>query len=287
LALLAALVFGGGVALQHRAAVNMPTELAGRPGLVIRLVRQPVWLLGLAGDVGGFALQAAALRRGSLIVVQPLLTTSLLFTLALTAIWSHQAISRAEWGALLLVLAGLSLFLLVAAPPDQGPVSASPAGWIFCVLWVSLIAVLALAVGLRLVDAGRAAALGVAAGMADAFMAVLVKAFASNFGRGVGGVLRSWTPYAVIVAGITAMLLIQTAYQAGRPTVALPVITVVDPLVSSLIGATLFAEHIRWDGARAPVVVLAAAAMAAGLVALSRSSRLSGRDPVPARAEPR
>ena len=58
-------------------------ELAARPGLLIRVAQQPAWVLGVVAEVAGFVLQVIALRHGSLVVVQPLLTTSLLFTIAL------------------------------------------------------------------------------------------------------------------------------------------------------------------------------------------------------------
>jgi drug/metabolite transporter (DMT)-like permease len=285
LALLSALFFGGGVAFQQRAAVTVPVQYAGRPALLLHLIRQPVWLLGVAGDIGGFALQAAALRRGSLIVVQPLLTTSLLFTLTLNASWSNHPISRPEWAALVMVLAGLALFLATAAPPDQPRAAASTEGWLLCVAWVALVAGVALIVGRRLGGWPRAALFGVGAGMADAFMAVIVKAFASSFGLGFPDILTTWTPYAVIGAGITAMLLIQTAYQAGQPKIALPVITVIDPLVSCLIGVTLFGEDVLLGGLRAPLIGIAAGFMFFGLVSLARTSPLVEGKPSAASAE--
>jgi drug/metabolite transporter (DMT)-like permease len=275
LAVAAALVFGAGVAFQQRAAVTVPAEYAGKPGLLVRLVRNPFWLLGLLGDVGGFALQTAALRRGSLVVVQPIMTTSIVFTLWLTAAWSRQTITRAQWGAIALVLVGLSVFLIVASPPDQTRAVADTAGWILCVLWVGLVAGVAIIVGLRHQGVSRAAYLGVAAGMSDAFMAVLVKAFATSFDRGIPGIFLTWTPYAVVVTGITALLLIQTAYQAGHSTISLPIITVIDPLVASLIGVTLFGERVLLGGARAPLIAVAGIIMLTGLVVLSRKERVT------------
>jgi drug/metabolite transporter (DMT)-like permease len=272
LALLSAFFFGGGVAFQQRAAVTVPAKYAGRPALLLHLVRQPMWLLGVAGDIGGFALQAAALRKGSLIVVQPLLTTSLLFTLTLNASWSHHPISRPEWAALVMVLAGLSVFLATAAPPDQPTASADGKGWVLCIIWVTMVATVAMVAGRRMSAWPRAALFGLAAGMADAFMAVIVKAFAISFNLGFPGILGTWTPYAVVAAGITAMVLIQTAYQAGQPKIALPVITVIDPLVSCLIGVTLFGEDVLLGGVRAPIIGVAAGFMFFGLVSLARTS---------------
>jgi hypothetical protein len=130
----------------------------------------------------------------------------------------------------------------------------------------------AMLAGRRMGGWPRAALFGLAAGMADAFMAVIVKAFAISFNLGFPGIFRTWTPYAVVAAGITAMVLIQTAYQAGQPKIALPVITVIDPLVSCLIGVTLFGEDVLLGGVRAPIIGVAAGFMFFGLVSLARTS---------------
>jgi drug/metabolite transporter (DMT)-like permease len=276
LALLAALVFGGGVVLQQRAALAEPRELAAKPGLLVRLVRRPLWLLGLVADGVGFGLQAAALQHGSLVVVQPLITTSLLFTLIFAALLYHEAISLAEWGSIVLMLAGLSVFLIVASPNEQSSaLDVDAASWLLCAGVVIAVTFTAVMFGLRARGAARAGLFGLAAGVGDAFMAVMAKTFAGTFDEGLGHVFRSWTPYALAAAGIVSLLLISTAYQAGHPTVSLPVITVTDPLVGSLIGISLFGEHLSLGGLRGPVVVAALAAMVFGVVTLGRDTRLA------------
>ena len=276
LALLAAFVFGAGVVLQQRAAMEVPIEHAGRPSLLARLFRRPIWMLGLVADVAGFGLQAAALHRGSLVVVQPLITTSLLFTLIFAAVWYHESISLSEWVSVVLVLVGLSVFLIVASPTEtSSSLNVSGSTWVLCTAVVVLVVVLAVLGGLRASGPARAGLLGLAAGVADAFMAVLAKAFAGSFDDGVASVFQSWTPYALVVGGLVALLLISTAYQAGHPTVSLPIITVTDPLVGSLIGISVFGEHLLVGGFRSPLIVLALLIMTAGLVALSRDGRLA------------
>jgi drug/metabolite transporter (DMT)-like permease len=227
-------------------------------------------------DIGGFALQAAALRHGSLIVVQPLLTTSLLFTLVIAAQWSHERITMRQWAAVGLVLASLGAFLAVASPSDHSA-SAGPRAWLFCASSVVGVVIVLVSAGLRSSTTARAALFGAAAGIADAFMATLAKALSSSLDHGVVAAARGWAPYAVVVAGVTALLLVSTAYQAGHPTVTLSVITVTDPVVASLIGVTLFGEHLEVGGTRGWVVALAAAGMLTGLLALTRDDRLAGR----------
>jgi drug/metabolite transporter (DMT)-like permease len=280
LALMSAALFGAGVALQQRPASEVPMEFAARPGLLVRVARQPVWLAGVAAEIAAFALQIVALRHGSLVVVQPLLTTSLLFTVALAGSWTRQGVSRSEWAAVIAVVGGLAVFLAVASPSEHSSGLAGPGDWV--VTGLPFAAILALLVwhGLHSTGRRRAATLGVAAGLGDAFMAVLTKAFAHVTDHGLHAALTSWTPYALCAAGITALLLTQTAYQTGLPKVSLPIITVADPLVSCGIGVGLFGDAIHLGGGRAPVVLLAAAVMAIGLVVLSRSNVAEAGEPV-------
>src|SRR5437764_10166044 len=69
LALAAAFMYGSGVALQHREATLMPDAASVHFGLLLRLVRRPMWLLGVGADFVGFTLQAAALSHGALVIV--------------------------------------------------------------------------------------------------------------------------------------------------------------------------------------------------------------------------
>ena len=82
LALLAAMLFAFGTVLQQKAGLEAPQE-GGSAGLLLRMVRRPVWLAGIVADALGFIAQAAALGIGRLAVVQPLLDSSVVFALPL------------------------------------------------------------------------------------------------------------------------------------------------------------------------------------------------------------
>ncbi len=275
LALLAAFVYGSGVVLQQRTAMEVPAEHAVRPSLLLRLVRKPIWLIGLGADVGGFALQAAALHRGSLVIVQPLLTTALLFSLGFTVLFTRERIPAADWVAVVLVLTGLAVFLITSTPDEQSVALADARGWLMCTAVIGSLTIVVVGAALRSAGAIRAGLFGLAAGVADAFMAVLAKAFSGSFDRGVLSVFHSWTPYALVAGGITALLLTSTAYQAGFPTVTLPIITVADPLVGSLIGITLFDDHLHLAGIRGPVVFLSLLVAVGGIILLTRDRQLA------------
>ena len=103
------------VLTQHAASVGAPKRDKGWR-LVAYLFRQPLWLLGWVGAVGGFAFQAVALHYGELSVVQPILVTELVFVLVLRRAWIRQDVAPAAWAAVLAVCAALAVFLTVAEP---------------------------------------------------------------------------------------------------------------------------------------------------------------------------
>ena len=61
------------------------------------LLRRPLWWAGTAVAVAGYGFQALALVKGSLIVVQPLLVSALLFALPLSARLAGRRVTRREW----------------------------------------------------------------------------------------------------------------------------------------------------------------------------------------------
>src|SRR3954469_9583323 len=129
LALLSAVGYAVASVLQHHAARDEPDELALRPRLLWRLLRRPQWLLGTAADIGAFGLQAVAIGLGSLVVVQPLLCTGLLFALPLSAAWQGRRLERRDWVAALALSVALAVFLVVGDPTD-GKDFASTRAWI-------------------------------------------------------------------------------------------------------------------------------------------------------------
>jgi drug/metabolite transporter (DMT)-like permease len=283
LALIASALFGAGVALQQRPASEVPVELAGRPALLLRVVRHPLWVAGVVAEIGGFITQVVALRKGSLVIVQPLITTSLLFTVALVARWNRQTVTQRDWVAVAGVAVGLAAFLIIASPSEHSSGTAPADQWIMAAASMAACLTLLIWTGLRSGGRRRASALGLAAGLGDAFMAVITKAFAHATEHGLASAFVTWVPYALCVAGIAAMLLTQTAYQTGQPKIAIPLITVTEPLVSCAIGVALFGEAIHLGGARAPCVLGAILLMAVGLVSLSRSGVAEAAEPVPTR----
>ncbi len=114
-ALVAAVLYGAGAAVEQRQAAAAPESSAGRPRLLFQLARQPLWLMGLLAQIGGFAAHAVALRTGPLATVQMLVAAELVVAVVIVRIWSGRPLSRASWAAALTVVAAIAVFLAVTS----------------------------------------------------------------------------------------------------------------------------------------------------------------------------
>ena len=275
LSLLSAAVFGTSVAIQHHEAKEIDPALSLRPGLLASLARRPLWLVGLVGDIGGFALQTVALTFGSLVVVQPMLTLALVVALAVGAWLSRRRLAGWEWRAVAGVVLGVVVFYAAAMPTTDSDAVAPMRGWVTTTAVVGVVIALALLGGRRAGHPSRAVLFAVAAGCAEAMMAVMSKAFGDSLGRGIGHTFTSWEPYALVIGGIVTLLLVQSAFQLGRSTVTLPVLTVSEPLVSIAIGIGLFGERIHLGIGRVLLTVGAVLVVLRSLVILARDPQLS------------
>jgi drug/metabolite transporter (DMT)-like permease len=275
-ALVAAVLYGAGAAVEQRQAAAAPASSAGRPRLLFLLARQPLWLAGMAVQIGGFAAHAVSLRSGSLATVQMVMATELVVAVVIVRIWSGRPLSRASWAAALTVVASIAVFLGVTSSghghdhlvghPDYVLATAVGAAATGCAALVAAVA------GLRAVGRRRAVLLAVAAGLADSCSAVVTMAFSHVAGHGPAALFTSWTVYALIVAGAANVLLTQTAYQTGYPMVTLPIIASVTPVASVAIGIGLLGERLQTGVAGAIAAGLAVLVTSVALARLARSA---------------
>jgi drug/metabolite transporter (DMT)-like permease len=274
LALSAALAFGASVALQERAAAEVHHDHALKVGLLMRVARRPLWLLGVVASVVGLILQIWALRHGSLVVVQPVMSTTLVFALVLVAIRTREALHLTEWVAVVAVVAGLAVFLILATPDGTGAESPHVmAWWLTGSATVAIVGILALT-AVRRFGRRRAALLGLAAGLSNAFVAVLTKQFSQSLRHG-GPLYDHWSLWALIAAGVPAVLLVQSLYQSGNLNMSLPIVAIVEPVAACVAGVWLFGEHITFDGDETIAIGLALVVAMLGLWHLAGNPRIT------------
>jgi drug/metabolite transporter (DMT)-like permease len=255
-------------------------------GLIFRLAREPVWLLGVASMILGFVFQLTALHFGDLTLVQPILAAELLFVFGYLAVAGSRRLERRDWLAAAAMSAGIGVFLRLASP-SGGQLHAPGHSWLLAGLATAGVVLAALAVafgpGARpgAPRSRRAALLGAATGLAWGFMAAVIKELSSHLGDGIGAIVSTWSLYVLVVAGAVTMLLASHALAAGPLAASQPGFTILDPLTASLLGVFLFGEHIRTGTWNLAGEALALAVVAAGAMILSRSSLFGGESKHP------
>jgi drug/metabolite transporter (DMT)-like permease len=256
--------------LQQRGAAAQPEEQTLKLSLLGRLLRNPGWVLGLVCDIAGFAFQALALSHGTLVLVQPLLVCGILFALPMGAAWAGRKLGPADWVAAVLTCAGLATFLSVASPAD-GHDNVRP------FIWILLLASSAGSVAVLIILSRgrapwkRAVLLSGAAGIVYGSTAALTKTTTHLLHRGVPHLLVDWQPWVLLLSGVAGMVIAQSAFQAGSLDASLPTMSVVDPIVSIVIGAVAFGERISASPGSLAAEVISLATLSVGVFVLARS----------------
>ncbi|MET9068816.1 DMT family transporter [Streptosporangium sandarakinum] len=274
LALCAAACNATASVLQRKAARALPESGVSGFALAWRLVRNPVWLGGIGALIGGFLFQAAALATGGLTLVQPLLITELPFTIALAAKIFDIRPNPETWLAIGSLTGGLAL-LLVAASPSPGRSYPDPDEWLITVTVTVCVTGGLIAAARASRGHLRAALLGTASALGFAFTATLMKEATHVLSMEGIGVLTTWSPYAMVAAGLVSVVLLQEALRSGSLVVVQPALSVVDPVISIVYGVALFDETIRLG----PWVVAELAGLGLilyGTVRLARSRFIQG-----------
>ena len=222
-----------------------------------------------------FALQATALRFGELSVVQPVLTTELLFLLLILGVWFRYRLGWKEWLGSLIIVAGLGGFFLAAAPKGGNAIPSNRQWLVATVLLLAAIAGFVLA-ALRGPRWWRAASFGAATAVTAAYTAALTKAITTYTTQGWGHVLTHFQPYMLAVCGLGTVFLLQNALHAGPITASRTTLVTINPLVSIVLGITLFHDTLRTGVGWVSLELAALAVLVAGVVILARSPLVAG-----------
>ena len=238
LAVAAALMIGIGDVLEQRSAQQVTDKPVGTLALFRRLLRDRRWWTGTLVAGAGFGLQAAALGLGSVVLVQALLVTSLLFALVINAKVNHRRITRWQgiWAAL---LAAAVAVVVTVGNPQAGNPRGSFRTWAVVAVVMGTTLILC-AIGARVFSSSvRALLLGVMSGSLWGLFSVLTKGVVDQLGHGVPALLRMPEVYVWAVVGIAATVWEQSAFRAGPLTASLPAVTISEPIVGSVLGVTV------------------------------------------------
>lgn len=268
-ALVGALVFGISAVAEQRGTKHVETRQTLSPRILLDLIRQPVWLLGVGGLIAGFVLQIVALHFGSLALVEPILVGDLVFAVLISAALrgSRDPVVFAGVAACTVGVVG---FLAVARPsggnPDDGLGTFVP-----LVIGYGAVLIGCLAVA-RSSQRLRPFALALATGVSYGTTAFLIK-LVNTEADTLPHLFSTWPLYAVAVVAPLGFLLNQNAYQQGSIVApVLAIITSSDPLWSILLAGLLLDEKLTDTPAAIAGEVLALSLMIAGVIVIAHRS---------------
>lgn len=273
---LAAVGLAFGYVLQQRVAAHANRSNLLSYRLVWELMHKPAWWAGVACMVVGQLLGGLALNLGSVDLVEPMLSSSLLFAFIIAACLSHQRVRPFEIAGALLISAALGGFIAVGNP-HSSPAPATNRGVIFLAVGVTAVVVLVL-IGIakrrHLVQESilLATGAGILYGLQDAATRA---ALVVRDHHGLDAMLLNPWAYVVVASALVGILLSQSAFRAARLDYSLPPIAVAEPVAGIALGVTLLGDVASVTVLGLAVEAACFAAMIGGVVLIGRSPTLA------------
>ena len=268
LALVAAFFFALAAALQQKGALNLPEVSLRHPASLGRLVGQTMWLVGTLALLTGYVFQAAALDRGRLAIIQPLLVLTVVFALPLGYVLTNQHVGRREVVGATVVVLGLALFAIFGDPAG-GRENAPGDEWAIAIAVLALVCAALLLFGGRGSLTAKAAVYGTVAGVLFGLSSALTKPTLEFLHVGVEEMLSHWEPYVLAVAGILGFVLQQVSLGTGRLAPSVATVSVANPVVGILLGVILFDERLSRPAWHVVVACIGLGLALAGAVVIS------------------
>jgi drug/metabolite transporter (DMT)-like permease len=269
-ALLASILFNVGIVLQAIDARVAPRSLALRVGLLTRLLRRPLWVLGLALGLIGVWPQAIAYAKAPFVLVQPVLMLGLLIVLVLGVEILHEHVGLREVAGVLAIIGGV---LLVAwGAPAHSEAHRGPLAVLSVFGALTFVGILPWLVRGTRFDTGMLTI--VATGCAFGATNVATKLLGDDFNAGHYGNAALWA-VAGLLMGVVATLVNMTAFQRRPATTVVPISTSVQTFLPIVLEPFFLVEH--WGDAAhdgAPVVAGLVVALV-GVILLAGSHAVS------------
>jgi drug/metabolite transporter (DMT)-like permease len=218
------------------------------PRLLLRLLRQPLFVAAVTLNLVGYALHVVALRTLPLFLVQAIIAASVAVTALLSGPVLGTPLDRAGRVAVAGTALGLVVLTLSSGAADEAEVPL--AGRWALVGAAAAVAVVGVLAG-RFQGRRGAAALGLAAGLGYAVVGIGSRAVPD---LSPGALVADPAAYAVVAAGVCAYLLYSTALQRGEVMTATGPMVVAQTVVPALVGLLLLGDGLR-SGWEVPAVL--------------------------------
>lgn len=273
----AALLLGLGYVLQQRVAATAPLSEMLRFRLLLDLMHRPLWWAGIGCMVIAQLLGAVALHLAAVAVVEPLLSTNLLFALAFSALLTRNRLRRTEIFGAVLLSASLGVFLAVGNPHSSPEPDTNDAVIILAVCAVIAAVAVLVAVARRLDLVRESILLATAAGLLYGLQDAATRAtLVAADDHSLALMVVSLWPYIVVGSAVIGILLSQSAFKAARLDYSLPPIAAAEPVAGIALGVSLLGDVVSVSVVGLVVVFVCLAGMVAGVALIGRSANLAG-----------
>ena len=228
--------------------------------------------MGAALVLVGWILQAMALDRGSVTVIEPIFSMTVVFVLPLGWWLTAQTVTLKHALRACVVVLGLMLFITFGNPAG-GRANAPNWEWLVAIVLVALLCGGLMWAGREDQPTVRAGTYGAVSGLlAGLLCGTLTKPTVELLhSRGLAAVLGNWMVYALALAGLLAVLYQQVALQTGRLAPSVATGSVANPLIGVILGIVLLEQFLSpptWHKVVA-LSALGCALAAAAAIALS------------------
>jgi hypothetical protein len=237
-AIVAAIFFNVGIALQAIEARRAPPELRLRVGILGHLLQRPIWLLGAVLGIVGIAPQLIALAYAPFAVVQTALTAGLAILLLIAARYLHEPVGHRAWSGVALLIVGVALVSWGA--PAHSEAHRGSLAPILVVCGTALLAAAPFFLQWIGIEHGLLLALSAGVGFAGANIATKL---ASDDVASRQWIAAAGWGVAVALLGICATITSMSAIQRSAATMVVPVSTAVQTFLPIVLEPLFLEEH--------------------------------------------
>ena len=272
-ALAGAVCYGAAPVVQGVAARREAAGAGVGGRLVLRLVRRPLWLAGIAVDLGGFVFEAWAFSAAPATLVAPLMAfDTIVFVLIGTSVF-HDRLSPRGVAGICVISVGIAALAASFANDDALGATASNRELISFLIGAVGVCALAVVLGGRAMAAGRsvvaagtfASAAGIAFGLATMSTRQVGRTF--HFDR-PWLLLETPTPYVLALTAVLALMFMQRGLQTS-PLLTVPVVSALGAMLPVGLAAGVLGDPVP-HGLRLAGFVAALVLICAGVALLGR-----------------
>ncbi len=275
-AIVAAVLLGVGFVLQQYSAEQEPESRFLRLRILTDLLRKPRWLIGIGCMIAGYLCAAWSIGHLELTLVEPMLTTYLVWALVLAVPMSKQRVKAAEVVGAVILIGGVTLLSVSRSITPIGLDFGSFSHW-YAAAIIAGIAALAVRIGHRRQGQVRATLTGVGAGLVFGIQDALTRQTLEILqGNSFTALFSTWAPYALVGAGIVGIWLMQNAFSAAPLHASLPAIAAGEPIAGIALGIVVFGDRVQITPGLLAIEASGIAALIVGVIAVARSSAFTG-----------